>query len=188
MKRIAITGGIGSGKSFVCHLLAKRGIRVYDCDAAAKRLMRTDAVLQHQLRELVGDDVYQGQELQKRVLAGFLLASDRNKQAVDNIVHPAVARDYEQSGYAWLESAILFDSGFDRRVVFDAFVFVDAPLEVRVSRVMNRDHITREKAMQWINSQLPAEEVKRRCNYTIVNDGKADLDHQVDDLLRALGK
>ena len=73
-------------------------------------------------------------------------------------------------------------------MVFDAFVFVDAPLEVRVSRVMNRDHITREKAMQWINSQLPAEEVKRRCNYTIVNDGKADLDHQVDDLLRALGK
>ncbi|MDD5821491.1 MAG: dephospho-CoA kinase, partial [Prevotella sp.] len=51
MKRIAITGGIGSGKSFVCRLLAQRGIQVYDCDAAAKRLMRTDAVLQRQLRE-----------------------------------------------------------------------------------------------------------------------------------------
>lgn len=188
MKRIAITGGIGSGKSFVCHLLAKRGIRVYDCDAAAKRLMRTDAVLQHQLRELVGDDVYQGQELQKSVLASFLLASDENKRAVDDIVHPAVARDFEQSGYGWLESAILFDSAFDRRVAFDAFVFVDAPLEVRVGRVMTRDHITREKAIQWINSQLPAEEAKRRCDYTVVNDGKADLDRQVDDLLRALGQ
>lgn len=188
MKRIAITGGIGSGKSFVCRLLAKRGIRVYDCDAAAKRLIRTDAVLQHQLRELVGDDVYQGLELQKSVLASFLLASDENKRAVDDIVHPAVARDFEQSGYGWLESAILFDSAFDRRVAFDAFVFVDAPLEVRVGRVMNRDHITREKAMQWINSQLPAEEVKRRCDYTVVNDGKADLDRQVDDLLRALGQ
>lgn len=71
MKRIAITGGIGSGKSFVCRLLAQRGIQVYDCDAAAKRLMRTDAVLQRQLRELVGDDVYQGHDLQKRVLASF---------------------------------------------------------------------------------------------------------------------
>ena len=188
MKRIAITGGIGSGKSFVCRLLAQRGIQVYDCDAAAKRLMRTDAVLQRQLRELVGDDVYQGQELQKRVLASFLLASDENKQAVDDIVHPAVARDFEQSGYAWLESAILFDSGFDRRVAFDAFVFVDAPLEVRVSRIMNRDHITREKAMQWINSQLPDEAVKRRCDYTIVDDGKVDLDRQVDDLLRTLAQ
>lgn len=188
MKRIAITGGIGSGKSFVCRLLAKRGIRVYDCDTAAKRLMRTDAVLQYQLRELVGDGVYQGLELQKSVLANFLLASDENKRAVDDIVHPAVAHDFEQSGYGWLESAILFDSGFDRRVAFDTFVFVDAPLEVRVGRVMNRDHITREKAMQWINSQLPAEEVKRRCGYTIVNDGKADLDRQVDDLLRALGQ
>lgn len=188
MKRIAITGGIGSGKSFVCRLLAQRGIQVYDCDAAAKRLMRTDAVLQRQLRELVGDGVYQGQELQKRVLASFLLASDENKQAVDDIVHPAVACDFEQSGYAWLESAILFDSGFDRRVAFDAFVFVDAPLEVRVSRIMNRDHITRGKTMQWINSQLPAEAVMRRCDYTIVNDGKADLDRQVDDLLRTLAQ
>ena len=188
MKRIAITGGIGSGKSFVCRLLAQRGIQVYDCDAAAKRLMRTDAVLQRQLRELVGDEVYQGHDLQKRVLASFLLASNENKQAVDDIVHPAVAQDFEQSGCAWLESAILFDSGFDRRVAFDAFVFVDAPLEVRVRRIMARDHITREKAMQWIDSQLPAEEVRRRCDYTIVNDGEADLDRQVEDMLRALGQ
>ena len=73
-------------------------------------------------------------------------------------------------------------------MAFDAFVFVDAPLEVRVRRIMARDHITREKAMQWIDSQLPADEVRRRCDYTIVNDGKADLDRQVDNLLRALGQ
>lgn len=187
MKRIAITGGIGSGKSYVCRLLAKRGIQVYDCDAAAKRLMRTDAVLQHQLCDLVGADVYQGHDLQKKVLARFLLASEANQQAVDGIVHPAVARDFEQSGYTWLESAILFDSGFDRRVSFDAFVFVDAPLDVRLKRIMDRDHICQEKAMQWIASQLPAEEVRRRCDFTIENDGRTDLESQIDMLLRSLG-
>ena len=65
---IAITGGIGSGKSYVCQLLEKRGIKVYDCDAAAKRLMRTSATLRQQLRQLVGPQVYRGCILQKRVL------------------------------------------------------------------------------------------------------------------------
>ena len=56
--KIAITGGIGSGKSYVCRLLEQRGIEVYDCDAAAKRLMRISDKLQQQLKALVGDAVY----------------------------------------------------------------------------------------------------------------------------------
>ena len=86
--RIAITGGIGSGKSFVCRRLEARGIRVYDCDAAAKRLMRTSGQLIQSLTELVGKGVYKDGVLQKKVLAEFLLASEENKQAVNDIVHP----------------------------------------------------------------------------------------------------
>ena len=74
--KIAITGGIGSGKSFVCRELAKRGIEVYDCDAAAKRLMRSDEQLQAALKLLVGNEVYADGVLQKPVLAQFLLASE----------------------------------------------------------------------------------------------------------------
>ena len=93
--KIAITGGIGSGKSYVCRLLEQHGIKVYDCDAAAKRLMRTSPQLQHNLKQLVGDVVYSADgQLQKRVLADFLLASESNKIAVNNVVHPAVAADY----------------------------------------------------------------------------------------------
>ena len=100
--KIAITGGIGSGKSYVCRLLADRGITVYDCDAAAKRLMHTSEALQHSLRQLVGADVYDGTQLQKAVLASYILASEANKQAVNDIVHPAVAADFESSGLTWL--------------------------------------------------------------------------------------
>ncbi|MBQ2523828.1 MAG: dephospho-CoA kinase, partial [Prevotella sp.] len=67
--RVAITGGIGSGKSFVCKRLEAFGIKVYDCDAAAKRLMRTSSALQRDLCRLVGDDVYVDGMLQKQVLA-----------------------------------------------------------------------------------------------------------------------
>ncbi len=185
--RVAITGGIGSGKSYVCKRLEAFGIRVYDCDAAAKQLMRTSSALQRDLCRLVGDDVYVDGVLQKQVLAKFLLASEDNKQAVNQIIHPAVARDFECSGYEWLESAILFDSGFDRRIHFDYIVCVSAPLEIRIQRVMNRDGISREKTMEWISRQLPQEEVLKRADFEIVNDGMEDIDEQILIVLNKMG-
>lgn len=186
MKRIAITGGIGSGKSYVCQVLKRHGISVYDCDDAAKRLMATDEQLQSSLKTLVGKQVYEGPVLQKRVLAQFILASEANKQAVDNVVHPAVAQDFIQSGYEWLESAILFDSGFYKRVDFDAIVCVTAPLDVRVERIMKRDGITKEKALQWINSQWPQEKVAGQSDFVIDNDGKIEIEAQVARVLEAI--
>lgn len=180
--RIAITGGIGSGKSYVCRLLAQRGADVYDCDAAAKRLMRTSVQLQQQLKALVGDAVYSAEgELCKSVLRDFLLTSEANKQAINDIVHPAVASDFICSGKSWLESAILFESGFDRRVRFDHIVCVTAPREVRIQRIMQRDNITAERAEAWIDAQMAQEEVNRRCDYSIVNDGVSDLATQLDE-------
>ena len=155
--RVAITGGIGSGKSYVCKRLEAFGIRVYDCDAAAKRLMRTSSALQRDLCRLVGDDVYVDGMLQKQVLAKFLLASEDNKQAVNQIIHPAVARDFECSGYEWLESA------------------------------MNRDGISREKTMEWISRQLPQKEVLKRADFEIVNDGMEDIDEQILIVLNIMG-
>jgi len=183
---IAITGGIGSGKSYVCQLLEKHGIKVYDCDAAAKRLMRTSATLRQQLRQLVGPQVYRGCILQKRVLAEFLLASEANKQAVNEIVHPAVALDFIESDYQWLESAILFDSGFHRRVPFSFVVCVSAPEGVRVQRIMARDGISEAKALEWIHRQMPQEQVEAQSDFVIVNDGVAPLELQVDRLIHQL--
>lgn len=184
--KIAITGGIGSGKSYVCRVLERQGIKVYDCDAAAKRLMREDSRLIADLTRLVGKEVYEEGFLQKPVLAKFLLASELNKQAVNDIVHPAVARDFERSGIDWLESAILFDSGFVHRIHFDYIVCVTAPVEVRVQRVMRRDQISRVKTLQWISAQLPQEKIKEWSDYEIVNDGEKEVASQVENLLQIL--
>lgn len=182
--RIAITGGIGSGKSHVCRVLERHGIAVYDCDAAAKRLMATDAELQRGLTALVGPAVYADGVLQKAVLARYLLASERNKQAVNGVVHPAVARDFLRSGYEWLESAILFESGFDRRIHPDHVVCVTAPLETRIRRVMQRDGISRDKAEAWVASQMPQQEMARRSDHVISNGDGDDLDKQIIELLQ----
>ena len=164
---IAITGGIGSGKSFVCDILRRRGFGVYDCDAAAKRLMATDVKLQRELSLLVGNGVFVNGVLQKSVLARFILQGTANKLAVNDIVHPAVASDYLSSGCQWLESAILFDANFDRRVPFDIIIGVVAPYEVRTARIMARDGISREQAQQWIGCQMPQETVASRCDHII---------------------
>ena len=184
--KIAITGGIGSGKSYVCKRLEARGIQVYDCDREAKRLMRESKEIRQGLQSLVGEEVYQGTELNKPLLATFLLQSEENKQSVNAVVHPAVARDFEQSGKDWLESAILFDSGFYRRTHFDWIICVTAPLETRIQRVMDRDGISRELTLEWINKQMLQEEVVRRSDAQIINDGCADIDKQLDQIIQLI--
>lgn len=179
--KIGITGGIGSGKSFVCKRLKKQGIEVYDCDAAAKRLIRTSPIIYKELTELIGPDTYINGKLNKAAVAQFLLQSEENTKAIDAIVHPAVFHDFENSGMQWMESAILYESGIYRLV--DKVIVVTAPEELRIQRVMNRDHITREKVLQWMQRQWSQEEVKSHADYEIVNDGKADIDQQIEDFL-----
>ena len=175
--KIGITGGIGSGKSYVCKRLAKHGIEVYDCDAAAKRLIRTSPGLQQQIIRLVGS-------LDKAAMSRFLLASESNQQAMNAIVHPAVFRDFEQSSMQWMESAILFESGADTLV--NKVVVVTAPQEVRIQRVIERDGITREKALQWMARQWSQADVMARADYIIVNDGVTDIDKQIESLLEKI--
>lgn len=197
--RKAITGGIGSGKSFVCRLLREHGISVYDCDSHAKRLMVESARLRRQLTELIGPDAYSSAHqptpegeaatakapssegggetpaptLNKAVVARFLMSSPEKAHALEAIVHPAVIDDYLRSGIEWVESAILFESGLNNYV--DRVVVVTAPEEVRISRIMERDGITREKALEWIRRQLPQDELIARADHVIVNDGKTPL-------------
>ena len=175
--KIGITGGIGSGKSYVCHRLKAFGIDVYDCDAAAKRLIRTSPALQQQIVRLVGS-------LHKAAMSRYLLASEAHQQAMNAIIHPAVFRDFQESGRQWMESAILYESGADRLV--DYVVVVTAPEDVRIRRVMQRDAISREKVLQWMQRQWPQDQVRARADYEIVNDGVADINEQLETLIKTL--
>ena len=175
--KIGIAGGIGSGKSYVCRRLEARGMTVYDCDAAAKRLIRTSPQLQQQLTDLIGS-------IDKAAMSRFLLASKENAQAINDIIHPAVFQDFLDSGMEWMESAIMYESGIYQLV--DKVVVVTAPEELRIQRIMQRDGISCEKALQWIHRQWPQEQVKALADYEIVNDGIADIDSQIDLLLHRL--
>ena len=185
-KKVAITGGIGSGKSYICQFLQERGIKVFDCDSSAKRLMATSTTLQQALTRLIGQQVYVDGVLQKGILAQYLLQSDNHKMALNNVIHPAVADDFRTSGCHWLESAIFFDSGFCHRVEINYVICVTAYLSVRLQRVMQRDNISHERAMEWINRQMPQEEMVRLSDFEIVNDGEQDIVQQIDKILQTI--
>ena len=183
--KTGITGGIGSGKSYVCKRLQARGIEVYDCDTAAKRLIRTSPDIHQQLTQLIGPDTYDTDgRLNKAAVAQFLLRSEENAHAIDAIVHPAVFRDFEESGMQWMESAIMYESGIYQLV--DRVIVVTAPQEIRIQRVMQRDGISREKVLEWMQRQWSQEEVRQRADYEIVNDGIADIDEQIDNILHRI--
>ena len=202
--KIGITGGIGSGKSYVCRLLEARGYAVYDCDSAAKRLIRTSPFIRRRLTALIGPQTYfkesgdRRQEtgdgsqesgeyfLNKKAVAEFLLESEDNSRAIDRIVHPAVFRDFIQSGMEWMESAIIYESGIYRLV--DRVIVVTAPEELRIQRVMARDKISREKVLEWMGRQWPQEEVRRRADFEIINDGHADIEQQLNNIIEQCKK
>ncbi len=182
---IAITGGIGSGKSFICQRLASRGVAVYDCDRAAKRLMRSDKHLQQQLAALVDGVVAHGQ-IDKARLAQYILAAPANAQKVNALVHPAVADDFRDSPYTWLESALLFAGDFAQRAGVRYVVCVAAPLATRQRRIMTRDTLTAQQAQAWIDAQMSQEELLRRADFVIYNDDDDDVERQIDCLMNEI--
>lgn len=179
--RIAITGGIGAGKSYVCRLLSNHGIEIYDCDNGAKRLMRTSHDLQQRLSALIGPDTFIDGQLNKTRVSEFLLASEDNKQAINAIVHPAVIQDFYDSGLLWMESAILYEAHLEHNV--DKVICVIAPEDIRIARIMQRDNITETQAREWIHRQMPQDETARRADYVIINDGTTDLEKQITNII-----
>jgi dephospho-CoA kinase len=173
MYKIGITGGIGSGKSTVCSLFAERGIAVYDSDSRAKQLMSESAELRAQLIETFGEECYCDGALNRSYLASQVFGSAEALAKLNAIVHPAVRTDFrtwaelQRGAYVILESAILFEAGFDSEV--DTTLAVMAPLEERVRRTMARDGIDRQSVMERIAHQMSDDELHSRAKRTLVN-------------------
>ncbi len=190
--RIGITGGIGSGKSYVAGILSSQfGIPVYNCDAEAKRLNNESEDIRRALTQLVGNDLYSPDGiLRKERLAAYLFASDDNAQRVNAIVHPVVARDFLQwaeqrlrnVSIVAMESAILFESGFDHLV--DTVISVTAPHELCLHRAMERDRAPREAIEQRMARQLSDNERNQRAHHTILNDGQNNIEKQIQEILK----
>lgn len=186
MYKIGVTGGIGSGKSTVCELLRDRGVAVYDSDSRAKQLMAESDALREQLIAAFGAECYNAEGLDRAFLASKVFGNEEALQQLNSIVHPAVRADFQtwaeqqSSPYVVLESAILFEAGFESEV--DATLAVMAPMPMRLERTMARDGVDRESVMRRMEHQLSDDELHRRASRTIVNINREYLEGDIEQL------
>jgi dephospho-CoA kinase len=192
MKTIGLTGGIGSGKSVVAGLLETLGFPVYDSDREAKRITSTSPLIRERLSERFGPEIYNGERLNKILLSSLLFCNGKNLKFANSVIHPEVMNDflkwkeqYQACCLTIVESAILFESGFDKAV--DVKISVSAPLEIRIERVQKRDGVLRESVLAKIRNQITEEERNIKSDYVIINDNCRAILPQVEFILKKLG-
>ena len=192
MIKIGITGGIGSGKSVVSALLDKAGIPVYVADDVSKQLTATSPVIQKKMKALFGDDIYINGILDGKRLASLIFTDELLLNKVNSIIHPVVRKNFLQwaskqaSKRCAIESAILYESGFDKDV--DVVLTVYAPVELRLTRAMQRDSATEAGIMKRMNRQMPDEIKRKQADFVVVNDGVQALMPQIEQFLKILPK
>lgn len=190
---LGITGGIGSGKSYVCHILEQLQIPVFYTDVEAQLEMCQNHEIHEALSNLLGEVVLTTKgELNKKLISSYICQGGDYAARVDAIVHPQVRTRLRQwlakhnSGIKAVECALLFESHFNTEV--DKNILITAPLEVRVKRVMERDGKSRAEVLHWISLQMPEEKKMELSDYIIINDGKSSIYEQVNNLLSIIQK
>ncbi|MCD6556366.1 MAG: dephospho-CoA kinase [Bacteroidales bacterium] len=174
---IGLTGGIGSGKTVVSKVFENLGIAVYNSDIEAKLLMNNNPEIINKFKMIFGFEIYDdNNRLNKKKLAD-LIFNDKNKlKTVNSIVHPAVKKHFtnwvqmQKSPYVIKETAILFESGTYKEV--DKIITVTAPLDLRISRLIGRDRLSKEAIIERVNNQLNEDYKIKNSDYVIYNDNK----------------
>ena len=182
MRIIAVTGGIGSGKTTVAALYRSLGAKSIDADAISRALTAPGGEGLAPIRQAFGDTVFLEDGTLNRSALGRLVFADREALTKLNAaIHPLITervtaelKALETAGeaIALLDVPLLFETGMDR--LADAVICVTAPEEVRIHRVCERDGLTREQALRRIRSQNPAETTEKLADYVLPTDSPFD--------------
>lgn len=191
--KIGITGGIGAGKTVVSKLFTVMQIPVYDCDSHAKQLMQ-DERTKRELIKIFGNDILLSNgTIDKKILARLAFSNEQLLAQLNNLVHPQVKANYHnwcncfaKFPFVALESAILFESDFEKEV--NAVVMVYAPLELRIERTKSRDRVSKEQILQRMQNQMCDEEKCKRADFVVINDENKPLIPQLVHILNVLQK
>ena len=177
MKIIAITGGIGSGKSALCDILKEFGARVFNADDVAKTLMTDDPHVRAAIVDAFGSGAYNDDgTLNRKALASRIFSDNKARERMNEIVHPAVRREFrlfadrarEEGVDVVVREAALITGNEDE---FDEVVVVEAPADVRTRRVGRRDNIDPEQVRSRMEAQPAPEAYRAVADRVISNDG-----------------
>ena len=193
MKVIAITGGIGSGKSKVSNYLIEKGYPVYSADDQSKQLLLKDNI-RLKIMDLLGPDAYiRGGNVylaNKSYIASKIFSEDVLRKKMEAIMHPAVRQDFEvwlkkqSKEFIFQESALILAS--KNPYPFDKVIYVDADLDQRIEGIMKRDQTSREQILQRIAAQPQLEDHLSQIDYIINNKFDDSLFDEIDALIEDL--
>ena len=172
MKKVAITGNIGSGKSWVCELWSQRlGMPVYNSDNAAKQMYFLPEVRQ-KLVQRFGDTFYLSDtELNRKLIADLIFSDEKAQRDLEGILYPALFVDFakwmekQDAPYVLFESALVFEKRLEKR--FDTIVMVSASESTRLRRVMEREHCDEATVRARMAKQWPEEGKRLLADYVI---------------------
>ena len=185
---LLVSGGIGSGKSFVIKTFNALGVPSYDADSRARGLYDSDPELLSSVVALAGDGILRDGKLDRRALASLIFTSPELKEGVEALVHPAVMRDFFRWRDSRTEPLVIMESAIlpehhELLEQMDYSLAVTAPLELRIRRVMERDGASREKVLERIACQWSDAKRLAVSDFTIVNDGVQALLPQIIEIL-----
>ena len=189
MKKIAITGNIGSGKSWVCELWAQRlGIPVYNSDTAAKQMYFVPEV-RKKLVERFGNSIYLSDtEIDRRYLADLVFHDETAQRDLEGILYPALFLDFEQwmakqnAPYVLFESALVFEKRLEKQ--FDAIIMVSASEATRLRRAMLRDHCDEATIRARMAKQWPEEGKRLLADYIIWHENDDEDEALMEQIMR----
>jgi len=171
--KIALTGGIGTGKTHISKQFLDMGIPIFYADEEAKKLYATKGAIAF-FKEKYGDACFTNNQLDHSKLATFIFSNIENRKQIESFIHPLVMHKFEDwasqqdSNIVMLESALIFEAGLEK--FFDKIIVVDAPLPVRIERIKTRNmQLSESEILQRINSQLSQKEKCIRADLVIWN-------------------
>ena len=183
MIKVAITGGIGVGKTTVSNLFQKMGIPVFNSDVIAKEIMNSNHVLKDRIIKAFGDKAYENNKLNKSYLSDAIFNDKNLLKKINSIVHPYVTEKFnawfinQNSRYIIYESAIVFESKIEN--AFDKIICVVAPEEEVISRIIDRNSFSRDKITSIMDNQSPEKVKVERSDYIIENIDESMLSNRV---------
>jgi dephospho-CoA kinase len=184
MKIIGLTGGIGSGKSSVLEIFKKIGISTYNADESAKKLISSDKKIIYLIKQLFGEDIYDKNELNSKLVSKIVFNDKEKLKSLNSIIHPAVAIDFDNfcfkhrdETYIVKEAAIIFETKTEN--LFNKIIYVKAPKEIRVDRVMQRDNLSRDDVLNRIQNQINETSITDKCDFIIDNINFSELEEKV---------
>jgi dephospho-CoA kinase len=184
MKIIGLTGGIGSGKSSVLEIFKKIGISTYNADESAKELISSDKKIIYSIKQLFGDDIYNKNELNSKLVSEIVFNDKEKLKSLNSIIHPAVAIDFDNfcskhrdESYIVKEAAIIFETKTEN--LFDKIIYVKAPKEIRIDRVMQRDKLSRDDVLNRIKNQINESSIIDKSDFVIDNINFTELEKKV---------